>query len=98
MGVRIAVGPDETLAEALRRFRKLILAEGAYPLYHCRWHRKRHDFYLKPSILNRHRRWRTRARKKGDGASNPEQEFAWADDLCLIPRRSWGPLGRVVIT
>jgi ribosomal protein S21 len=98
MGVWIELEEGEPIADAIRRFRKLIQAEGAFPLHHCKWHKKRNDFYLKPSILNRRRRWRTRVRKKGCGASGPDPDYAWADDLLLRPRRSWGPTGRRVAT
>ena len=53
MGVWIELEEGEPIKDALRRFRKLILAEGAYPFYHCRWHKPRRDIYLKPSILGR---------------------------------------------
>jgi ribosomal protein S21 len=98
MGVWIELEEGEPIKDALRRFRNLLLTEGAYPLFHCRWHKSNPRFYDKPSTLSRRRRWRTRVRKKGCGASNPEQEYAWADDLCLRPRRSWGPTGRFVAT
>jgi hypothetical protein len=81
MGVWIELEQGEPIKDALRRFRKLILAEDAYPLYHCKWHKSNPRFYVKPSVLNRRRRWRTRVRKKGCGAYNPEPEYAWADDL-----------------
>jgi ribosomal protein S21 len=98
MGVWIELEEGEPIADALRRFRKLIQAEGAYPLHHCKWHKPRRDLYLKPSILNRRRRWNTRVRKRGHGLYNPEWEYDWADDLEMRPRRSWGPIGRFVVT
>ncbi len=98
MGVWIEVEEDEPIALALRRFRKLVLAEGAYPLRHCKWHKPRHDFYLKPSILNRRRRWITRVRKRGCGAYSPDWEYDWVDDLEMCPRRAMGPMGRFVVT
>jgi hypothetical protein len=98
MGVWIELEDGELIADAHRRFRKRILAEGAFPLHHCKWHKKNPRFFVKPSLLNRRRRWNIRVRKKGCGASNPEQEYAWADDLEMRPRRSWGPRGRFVVT
>jgi ribosomal protein S21 len=98
MGVSIELEAGEPIADALRRFRKLIQAEGAFPLHHCKWHKKNPHFYLKPSVLNRRRRWNTRVRKRGCGAYNPEWEYDWADDIEMRPRRSWGPIGRFVVT
>src|SRR4051794_7355205 len=98
MGVRVDVEGGEPIAAAVRRFRAAILAEGAFPLHHCKWHKKRHDRYTKPSVLNRRRRWITRLRKKGRGGYNPEPAYWWADDLETMPRRSRGPAGRWVIT
>jgi hypothetical protein len=99
MGVRIGVEEGESIADALRRFRKQILAEGGYPLiYPCKWPKRSPRFSVKPSELNRRRRWVIRVRKRGYGGYNPEWEYDWADDLETRPRRSWGPLGRVVIT
>jgi ribosomal protein S21 len=99
MGVRIEVEEGEPIADALRRFRKQIFAEGGYPLiYPCKWHKRSPLFYVKPSVLNRRRRWIIRVSKRGCGAYNPEWEYDWADDLETRPRRSWGPLGRVVVT
>lgn len=98
MGIRIDVEEGEPIADALRRFRKLIRAEGGYPLNHCKWHKPRRDIYLKPSILNRRRRWNDRVRKRGGGLYGPEWELDWADDIELRPRRAMGPLGRFVVT
>jgi ribosomal protein S21 len=98
MGIRIEVTEGELVADALRRFRKLIHAEGAYPLHHCKWHKSRRDIYLKPSILNRRRRWNDRVRKRGCGRYNPDWELDWADDIEMRPRRAMGPLGRYVVT
>jgi hypothetical protein len=53
---------------------------------------------VRPSVLNRRRRWIIRVRKRGCGVYNPEWEYDWADDHEPRPRRSRGPLGRVVIT
>jgi ribosomal protein S21 len=98
MGVRIEVEEGEPITDTLRRFRKQILAEGGYPLiYPCKWHKRSPRFNLKPSLLNRRRRWITRVRKLGGGLYSPEWEYDWADDLELRPRRSWGSLSRVVI-
>jgi ribosomal protein S21 len=98
MGIRIEVAEGELIADALRRFRKLIRAEGAYPLNHCKWHKPRRDIYLKPSILNRRRRWNDRVRKRGCGRYNRCWELDWADDIEMRPRRAMGPLGRHVVT
>jgi ribosomal protein S21 len=98
MGIWIEVEDGEPIADALRRFRKLIRAEGAYPLNHCKWHKPRRDIYLKPSILNRRRRWNDRVRKRGGGHYSPEWELDWADDIEMRPRRAMGPLGRYVVT
>jgi ribosomal protein S21 len=99
MGVRIEVEEGEPITEALRRFRKQIRAEGGYPLnYPCKWHKRSPRFYEKPSVLNRRRRWITRVRKLGCGLYSPDPDYDWADDLETRPRRSWGPLGQVVIT
>ena len=88
----------EPIADALRGLRKLIHAEGAYPLLHCKWHKPRRNIYLKPSILNRRRRWNDRVRKRGGGGYSPEWEYDWADDLELRPRRAMGALRRFPIT
>jgi ribosomal protein S21 len=98
MGVWIELEEGEPITDSLRRFRKLIQAEGAYPLHHCKWHKPRRDFYLKPSILNRRRRWIIRARKKGPGPFIPDPDYEWADDIETRPRRAWGPTGRRVVT
>jgi ribosomal protein S21 len=98
MGLRIELHDHEPISDALRRFRKRIQAEGAFPLYHCKWHKKRHDCYLKPSVLNRRRRWIVRVRKRGCGLYNQDPDLYWADDLETRPRRSWGPIGRYVAT
>lgn len=98
MGVRIELEEGESIEDALRRFRKLIYAEGAFPLLHCKWHKKRHDFYLKPSILNRRRRWVIRANKSHGGARYPDPDQWWVDDALTRPRRSWGPATGFIIT
>ena len=98
MGVRIELEDGEPIADAIRRFRKRVLATGAFPLYHCKWHKRRYDVYLKPSILNRRRRWITRVRKKGGGLYTGDPDYDWADDMETCPRRSWGPTGSYVIT
>ena len=96
MGVRIEVEEGETIADALRRFRKQILAQGGYTLiYPCKWHKRSPRFYVKSSVLNRRRRWIIRVRKRGYGLYNPDWEYDWIDDLETRPRRSWGPWGRV---
>lgn len=96
MGIRIEVDDGEPIADAVRRFRRLIQAEGAFPLYHCKWHKKRNDFFVKPSTLNRRRRWIVRVRRRGRGFYNPDPALWWADDLLAKPGRSWGPAGRDV--
>ena len=98
MGVWIEVGEDEPITDAIRRFRKLILAEGAFPLYHCKWHKKRHDCYVKPSALRRRRRWLTKVAKRRCKHYSPDPDYDWADDLEFRPRRSWGRLGLHVAT
>lgn len=98
MGVWIEVEEGEPIADALRRFRKLIRAEGAFPLNHCKWHKKRNDLYLKPSVLNRRRRWIIRVRKRGCVTYNPDPDNDWANDIETMPRRAWGPMGRFVVT
>jgi hypothetical protein len=99
MGVRTELEEDEPVANALRRFRKQLMAEGGYPLiYPCRWHKRNPRFYVKTGVLSRRRRWIVRARKRGGGLYSPEWEYDWADDLETRPRRSWGPMGRMVIT
>lgn len=61
MGIRIEVEEGEPIEDALRRFREQILAEGGYPLIlACKWQKRSPRFYLKPSVLNRRRRWITR--------------------------------------
>jgi hypothetical protein len=98
MGIWIELEKDEPIKDALSRFRKLIHAEGAYPLRHCKWHKPRRDIYLKPSILNRRRRWIIRARKKSYGPSIPNPDYEWADDIETRPRSAWGQTGwRVVV-
>jgi ribosomal protein S21 len=98
MGVRIELDEGEPIEAALRRFRKQLFAEGGFPLiYPCKWHKRSPRFYVKPSVLNRRRRWIARARKRGAGLYSQDWQYDWADDLELKPRRSWGPLGLVVI-
>jgi len=98
MGVWIEPEPGEPIEDVLRRFRRAICAEGAYPLCHCKWHKKQPRFFDKPSTLNRRRRWITRIAKKGYAISSEEPDLWWADDLCLRPRRSYGPIGSYVAT
>ena len=98
MGVWIEVVEDESIADAIRGFRKLIQAEGAFPLYHCKWHKKRNDYYLKPTVLRRRRRWLAKVAKRGCKHYSPDPDYDWADDLLFRPRRSWGRLGRLVAT
>ena len=98
MGVWIELDQGEPIADALRRFRKLINAEGGFPLHHCKWHKKRPDDYVKPSTLNRGRRWIVRLRKKGCGAYGPDPDYFWSDDILTSPRRSYEPTGRWVFT
>jgi ribosomal protein S21 len=86
LGIRIEVGEDETITDALRRFRNLILEEGAFPLYHCKWHKPRHDLYQKPSVFRRRRRWISKVRNRGSGLYSPDAAYDWADDLLLRPR------------
>ena len=52
MGVRIEVREDEPIAEALRRFRKLVYRHGP-PGKRPRWHKNQLRHYLKPSTLRR---------------------------------------------
>ncbi len=56
------------------------------------------NVYLKPSILNRRRRWNDRVRKRGGGLYSPEWEDDWFDDIEMRPRRAMGSLGRYVVT
>src|SRR5690349_2706346 len=98
MGVRIEVGEDDPIAEAIRRFRKQILAEGAFPLYHCKWHKKRYDCYVKPCVLRRRRRWLIKVAKRRCKIYGQDPDYHWADDLEFRPRRSWGRLGLHVAT
>jgi hypothetical protein len=98
MGVWVEVEDGEPIKDVLLRFRKAIQAEGAYPLRHCKWHKKRPDFYIKPSILNRRRRWVARVRKKSCGGYGPDPDYWWVDELLTRPRRSYGPTGRSVAT
>ena len=98
MGLRIELEECESIADAIHRFRGLILAAGGFPLYHCKWHKKRHDCYVKPSVLNRRRRWVSTVRKRGSGLYSPEPDYDWADDLENRPRRSWGRLGPRPVT
>jgi len=98
MGIRIELEEGESVSDALQRFRNLILAEGAYPLFHCKWHKSNPQFYVKPSALNRRRRWIIRVRKRRCGAYNQNWEYHWVDDLLMRPRRSWGPMRQVVAT
>ena len=99
MGVRIEVEEGEPIAVALKRFRKKILAEGGHRLkYPCKWHKRSPRFYEKPCVLNRRRRWINKVRRRGYGHYGPDWEYDWADDLEMRPRRSYGPLGRVIAT
>lgn len=99
MGIRMELEDGEPIADALRRLRKLILAEDVTLLYpNGRWDKKRRDVYTKPCVLRRRRRWLIRARRKRCAIRSPAPEAAWADDLCNRPRRSYGPMGRYVAT
>lgn len=99
MGIRIEVEAGEPIQVALHRLRKQILANGGYPLiYPCKWHKKSSRFYVKPSVLNRRRRWVRRVRRKGQGLYSENWEYDWAYDLEIRPRRAWGRLGKVVHT
>jgi ribosomal protein S21 len=52
MGVRIEVREDEPIAEAIRRFQKLVYRHGP-PGKRPRWHKNQLGYYLKPSTLRR---------------------------------------------
>lgn len=89
MGVRIEAGEGESIADALRRLRKELCAGGGIPLFHGKWHKKRHDLYQRPSVYRRRRRWVTAVRRRGGGLSSPDPGYDWADDLELRPRVPW---------
>jgi hypothetical protein len=99
MGVRVEPEPGEPISDVLRRFRKRILAEGGFPLFDpCKWHKGSRRSYVKPSVLARRRRWIVRVRRRGYGLYSPDWEYDWADDLETRPRRSWGRLGKHIVT
>ena len=52
MGVRIEVREGEPIADALRRFRKLVYRHGP-PGRRPKWQKKPLTYYLKPSTLRR---------------------------------------------
>lgn len=52
MGVRIEIREDEPIADALRRFRRLVYRHGP-PGKRPRWHKNQLTYYLKPSTLRR---------------------------------------------
>ncbi len=64
-----------------------VFIEGAYPLYHCKWHKKRPNFSDKPSTLYRRRRWIDSIRKKGQPLYGSDPDLWWADDFTLGAQR-----------
>ena len=64
MGVRVEVAEGEPIAEAIKRWRNLIRAEGGFPIIYPKWHKRRYDCYCKPSIYRRRVRWVTKTRKR----------------------------------
>jgi ribosomal protein S21 len=91
MGVRVEVGYDEPLADALKRLRVLLHEEGGYPIFHPKWHKRRLDRYEKPSVLERRRRWVAVAkRKRGrDPAFWDQPQVNSVVLFELRPRRLW---------
>ncbi|WP_168221886.1 small ribosomal subunit protein bS21 [Aquisphaera giovannonii] len=98
MGIRIEVEEGEPIAAALKRFRQQLRAEGDHPLHRHKWHKPNPRFYTKPSVLNRRRRWIIRAKKRSPCGMSPDPDYDWVDDMEMRPRRSWGRVGRHVIT
>ena len=92
MSFRIEVEEGEPIVDALKRLRKLINAEGGLPPHHYKWHKKRYDFSLKPSVYRRRKWWVTkRCRIRGRPTPiAPDQDYQWVEDLFLRPDRAWG--------
>ena len=87
MGVRVEVEEGESIEEALKRFRRLFYDEGGYPWSDPRWHKKRHNFYLKPSVYRRRRRWVARQRWRRFRETGPTVCPSIAFEL--RPRYTW---------
>jgi ribosomal protein S21 len=88
MGVRIEVEEGELIVDALRRLRRLLKGEGGFPLFHVRWHKKRHDRYQKPGVFRRRRRWVAVAKRIHGLETGPVDDVEIAFDL--RPRDWWG--------
>ncbi len=72
----------------------MIHAEGGYPVIYPKWHKKRYDYYQKPSVYRRRVRWvcqlRMRRRWPSGIYFDPDQQ--WFDDVYVRPDREWGCL------
>lgn len=64
MGVRVDVTGNHGVDQALKQLRSLALKQDCEPSgRRLKWYKKRHDHYLKASIL-RHRRKKSQMRRK----------------------------------
>ena len=97
MGLRIEVEEGELIADVLKRFQRLIDENGGFPIHVYKWHKKRYDYYQKPSIYRRRRQWLTEvSQRRGHGTtSNAEPEDEWIDDLFMRPARAWADVNRL---
>ncbi len=90
MGIRIEVAVDESIADALKRFRWLLRAEVDNPLLHYWWHKKRRDYYEKPSVYRRRRHYVAIEKRKRRWPPGPIDDLTYAYKFC--PRRFWANL------
>ncbi len=93
MGVRVEIAGGESLADGLKRLRRLLHEEGGHPISHAKWHKRRLDRYEKPSILRRRRRWvAVEKRIRGWAAGPTDVSFDnYFFTFELRPRRLWPP-------
>lgn len=57
MGVKVYVREGETVEHALRRLRKRIWHGNRWPVYLPKANKRRQEYYQKPSILKRQKRY-----------------------------------------
>lgn len=93
MGVRVEIEYGESIADGLKRLRRLLHDEGGHPISHAKWHKRRLDRHEKPSILRRRRRW-VAVEKRIRGWQSGPADLSHADYFFtfeLRPRRLWPP-------
>lgn len=93
MGLRIELEDGESLAEGLKRLRRLLYENGGHPIGHDKWHKRRLDRYEKPSILRRCRQW-VAVEKRIRGWSAGPMDLSYENYFFIFelrPRRLWPP-------